>query len=149
MYWEECLATEAIWAPGLYLLIVSLDSMGVFLRQITVCSQIVVLDQREERSKRVSPGSYRAGRVICRDGYGWCWGADRRGGNHVRCTDLGPVSIGCSRAGRPVVYEPMMVPEDLVSVSSRDILLFLSCFIFCTGADDGRCGMGRSDVVHP
>ena len=95
----------------------------------------------------MSTGSYRAGRVFCREGYGWCWGADRRGGNRVRRADPGPVSIGCSRAGRPVVYEPMLVPEDLVSVSSRSILLFLSCFISCIGTNGSHSGMGQSDVV--
>ena len=75
--WEEYLATEAIWAPGLYWFIVSLDFMGVFLCQVTICSQIVVWIREKTQRKRVSPGSYRAGRMFCRDGYDWCWDSDR------------------------------------------------------------------------
>ena len=121
---------------------------GTFLRQITVCSQIVVLDQREETKQACVTGELPGRPQFCRDGYGWCWGSDCRGGNRVRRADPGPGSIGCSRAGRPVVYEPMLVPEDLVLLL-LGILLFLSCFIFYTGTDGSHSGMGQSDVVHP
>ena len=77
----------------------------------------------------VSPGSYRAGRMFCRDGYDWCWDSDRRGGNRVRRADPGPVSTGCSRTGRPVVYKPMLVPEDLAFVPSRRCTVWVWVFL--------------------
>ena len=85
--------------------------------------------------------------MFYRDGYGWCWEADHRGGNHVWRADPWPASIGCSRVSRPVVYEPMLVPEDLVFIFYGSILLFLSCFISCLGTNGCHSGMGQSDVV--
>ena len=43
----------------------------------------------------------------------------------------------------------MLVPEDLVSIPSRDILVFLSCLIFYTRSNSSHSGMGWSDMVHP
>ena len=70
MCWKDYLATEAIWEPGLYWLIVALDSMGIFLCQITVCSQIVVLDQREG-TKQVGVTGELLGQLC--DLLGWVW----------------------------------------------------------------------------
>ena len=75
-----------------------------------ICSQIVVLDQREETKPM---RGYRAGHVFYREGYGWCWEADCHGGNRVWRADPGAASIGCSRAGRPVEYKPIKVLESL------------------------------------
>ena len=98
----------------------------------------------------VSPGSYRAGRMFCRDGYDWCRDSDRRGGNRVRRADPGPVSTGCSRTGRPVVYKPMLVPEDLAFVPSRRCTVWVwgfSSFTYSVVSRVSHFLMGGSDVM--